>query len=50
MHLYLLFVYFQVKVAFVRNLPTDAEENYLSQLFDPYGKVFTYFDVDLAFF
>ncbi|XP_047961022.1 uncharacterized protein LOC125205889 isoform X2 [Salvia hispanica] len=29
----------KVKVAFVRNLPADAEEKYLSQLFDPYGKV-----------
>ncbi|XP_057769631.1 uncharacterized protein LOC130989623 [Salvia miltiorrhiza] len=29
----------KVKVAFVRNLPTDAEEKYLSRLFDPYGKV-----------
>ncbi|KAL1538773.1 hypothetical protein AAHA92_27477 [Salvia divinorum] len=29
----------KVKVAFVRNLPADAEEEYLSQLFDRYGKV-----------
>ncbi|KAH6791963.1 hypothetical protein C2S52_002440 [Perilla frutescens var. hirtella] len=29
----------KVKVAFVRNLPTDAEEKYLSQLFNPYGEV-----------
>lgn len=44
-----LFRYLQVKVAFVRNLPGDVEEKYLSQLFSPYGQVFTYIDIDSAF-
>ncbi|KAI3452229.1 hypothetical protein Pfo_008894 [Paulownia fortunei] len=29
----------KIKVAFVRNLPVDAEENYLKQFFEPFGKV-----------
>lgn len=29
----------KVKIAFVRNLPTDADENYLKQLFEHFGKV-----------
>ncbi|KAK6155024.1 hypothetical protein DH2020_009272 [Rehmannia glutinosa] len=29
----------KIKIAFVRNLPIDAEENYLKQLFEPFGKV-----------
>ncbi|KAL6526358.1 hypothetical protein OROMI_029998 [Orobanche minor] len=29
----------KIKVAFVRNLPIDAEENYLKQLFEPFGQV-----------
>lgn len=33
------FVYFQIKVAFVRNLPVDTQENHLKQLFEPFGKV-----------
>ncbi|KAL8471708.1 hypothetical protein ACS0TY_028455 [Phlomoides rotata] len=29
----------KIKIAFVRNLPSNAEENYLKQLFEPFGKV-----------
>ncbi|XP_051118806.1 uncharacterized protein LOC127243013 [Andrographis paniculata] len=29
----------KVKIAFVRNLPVDADENYLKQFFEPFGKV-----------
>ncbi|GFQ07490.1 RNA-binding protein 47 [Phtheirospermum japonicum] len=29
----------KIKVAFVRNLPINAEENYLMQLFQPFGQV-----------
>ncbi|KAL3629438.1 hypothetical protein CASFOL_026660 [Castilleja foliolosa] len=29
----------KIKVAFVRNLPINAEENYLKQLFQPFGQV-----------
>ncbi|KAL2523046.1 putative RNA-binding protein 46 [Forsythia ovata] len=29
----------KIKIAFVRNLPTDADENYLKQLFEHFGKV-----------
>ncbi|KAL8044176.1 hypothetical protein ABFS82_08G029800 [Erythranthe guttata] len=29
----------KIKIAFVRNLPPDAEENYLKHMFEPFGKV-----------
>ncbi|XP_057971269.1 uncharacterized protein LOC131160001 isoform X2 [Malania oleifera] len=29
----------KTKVAFVRNLPTDADEDYLEKLFEPFGKL-----------
>ncbi|KAA8530430.1 hypothetical protein F0562_005139 [Nyssa sinensis] len=29
----------KIKIAFVRNLPSDADENYLKKLFGPYGKL-----------
>uniref|UniRef100_A0A5B6YPA3 Putative RNA-binding protein 46 isoform X1 n=1 Tax=Davidia involucrata TaxID=16924 RepID=A0A5B6YPA3_DAVIN len=29
----------KIKIAFVRNLPTDADENYLKKLFEPLGKL-----------
>ncbi|XP_011098736.1 uncharacterized protein LOC105177319 [Sesamum indicum] len=29
----------KIKIAFVRNLPVDAEENYLKELFESFGKV-----------
>lgn len=30
---------FQIKIAFVRNLPSSTDENYLKFLFEPFGKV-----------
>uniref|UniRef100_A0A5B6YPG9 Putative RNA-binding protein 46 isoform X2 n=1 Tax=Davidia involucrata TaxID=16924 RepID=A0A5B6YPG9_DAVIN len=29
----------KIKIAFVRNLPSDADENYLKKLFGPFGKL-----------
>lgn len=30
---------FQIKIAFIRNLPVSADENYLKKLFEPFGEV-----------
>lgn len=34
---------FQIKVAFVGNLPKNADEGYLKKIFQPYGKVNYFF-------
>ncbi|KAJ0436494.1 putative RNA recognition motif domain, nucleotide-binding alpha-beta plait domain superfamily [Helianthus annuus] len=35
----IFFFNFQIKIAFIRNLPSTADENYLKLLFGPFGKV-----------